>query len=106
MDDARFGSAIRSVRQKRRWRQVDLAERAGVSGSTISRIERGHPGSFRVDTIPAVATALDIGVDLVAGWRAGDLDRLLNAKHSALHDLVASWFGEELPAWVLAPEVS
>lgn len=106
MDDARFGSAIRAVRQKRGWRQSDLGAKAGVSDSTVSRLERGHPGTFRLDTIRAVARALDMRVDLVARWRAGDLDRLLNARHSALHDLVATWFGDELPAWVLAPEVS
>jgi transcriptional regulator with XRE-family HTH domain len=106
MDDGRFGSAIRSVRQRRGWRQSDLAKRAGVSASTVSRLERGHPGTFSLTTIRAVASALDIRVDLVARWRAGDLDRLLNARHSALHDLVATWFREELPAWVLAPEVS
>jgi predicted RNA-binding protein YlqC (UPF0109 family) len=59
-----------------------------------------------VDTVRRVASALDIRVDLVPRWRAGDLDRLLNAKHSQLHELVARWFAQELPAWVLAPEVS
>jgi len=53
-----------------------------------------------------VAGALDIRVDLTPRWRAGDLDRLLNAKHSELHELVARWFADELPEWVLAPEVS
>jgi hypothetical protein len=56
--------------------------------------------------IRRVAGALDVRVDLVARWRAGDLDRLLNARHSQLHELVARWFGKELPAWILAPEVS
>jgi transcriptional regulator with XRE-family HTH domain len=106
MDDQRFGSTIRAVRVKKGWRQRDLAARAGVSTSTISRIERGHPGSFSLDTIRRVASALDVRVDLVPRWRAGDLDRLLNARHSQLHELVARWFATELPAWVLAPEVS
>ena len=106
MDDARFGSAIRSVRIRRRWRQADLAVRSGVSQSTISRLERGHSGTLTLDTIRTVAAALDVRVDLTPRWRAGDLDRLLNARHSALHELVASWFAAELPAWVLAPEVS
>jgi hypothetical protein len=56
--------------------------------------------------IRRVAGALDVRGDLVARWRAGDLDRLLNAGHSQLHELVARWFGKELPAWILAPEVS
>ena len=59
-----------------------------------------------MDTVRRVASALDIRVDLVPRWRAGDLDRLLNAKHSQLHELVARWFAQEPPAWVLAPEVS
>ena len=106
MDDQRFGSTIRAVRLKRGWRQVDLASRAGVSPSTISRLERGHPGSLTLGTIRSVAAALDIRVDLVARWRAGDLDRLLNANHSQLHEVVARWFARELPSWILAPEVS
>jgi transcriptional regulator with XRE-family HTH domain len=106
MDDQRFGSAVRAVRIRRGWRQHDLATRSGVSQATISRLERGHPGSLTLARIRRVSAALDIRVDLVARWRAGDLDRLLNAKHSQLHELVARWFAAELPAWVLAPEVS
>jgi transcriptional regulator with XRE-family HTH domain len=106
VEDQRFGSTIRAVRVRRGWRQQDLAARSGVSPSTISRLERGHPGPLSLDTIRRVAAALDVRVDLVARWRAGDLDRLLNAKHSQLHELVAQWFGTELPGWILAPEVS
>lgn len=106
MEDIRFGAAVRSVRLKRRWRQCDLAQRAGVSASTISRIERGHPGTLTLDTIRAVTSALDIRLELHPRWRAGDLDRLLNAGHSTLHEVVATMFAAELPGWVLAPEVS
>lgn len=106
MSDQRLGATIRAIRVRRGWRQVDLASRSGVSPATISRLERGHPGSLTLDMIRKVAAALDVRVDLVPRWRAGDLDRLLNAKHSQLHELVARWFAKELPAWVLAPEVS
>jgi len=106
MHDGRLGSAIRLVRQRRRWTQTELAARARVSDSTVSRIERGHIGSLSVATIQEVAGALDIRVDLVPRWRAGDLDRLLNRRHATLHELVARWFGEVVPEWVLAPEVS
>ena len=90
MDDGRFGSAIRAVRHKRGWRQRDLAVRAGVSDVTVSRIERGHIDTLSLRTLRIVASALDVRVDLIARWRAGDLDRLLNARHSALHDSVAA----------------
>jgi transcriptional regulator with XRE-family HTH domain len=106
VEDQRFGSAVRAVRVRRGWRQTDLAARSRVSPATISRLERGHPGSLTLDIIRRVAAALDVRVDLVPRWRAGDLDRLLNAKHSHLHELVARWFAADLPAWVLAPEVS
>jgi transcriptional regulator with XRE-family HTH domain len=106
MDDHRLGSALRAVRIKRGWTQQQLADRGRTSRSTISRLERGHPGTFSIDTIRRVSAALDIRVDLVPRWRAGDLDRLLNAKHSELHELVARWFARELPVWILAPEVS
>jgi transcriptional regulator with XRE-family HTH domain len=106
MQDIRLGAAIRLLRQRRGMTQADLGARAGVSKSTMSRIERGHLDSLSVRAIRAVASELDIRVDVVPRWRSGDLDRLLNRRHSALHELVARWFGEFVPAWVLAPEVS
>ena len=106
MDDIRFGAAVRAVRIRKRRRQVDLAERAAVSQSTVSRIERGHVGSLSIDAVRAVAGALDIRVDLAARWRAGDLDRLLNARHSALHDAMARYFATRHGPWEIAPEVS
>ena len=58
-----------------------------------------------VSIVRRIAVALDVRVEVRARWRAGDLDRLLNAKHSALHEEVARMFAE-LPGWVTAPEVS
>jgi transcriptional regulator with XRE-family HTH domain len=106
MHEGRLGSAIRLIRERRRWTQAGLGARAGVSKSTISRIERGHVRSLSVATIQEVAGELDIRVDLVPRWRSGDLDRLLNRRHSTLHELVARWFDEVVPEWALAPEVS
>ena len=86
-------------------RQSDVAQAAGVSRGTIWRIERGHVGTLTFDTLRAVARALDVRVDLQPRWRGGDLDRLMNANHSQLHELVARYF-RELPDWVMQPEVS
>lgn len=52
-----------------------------------------------------IAAGLDIRVDVVARWRGGELDRLVNAAHSSLHESVARWFSG-LPGWEIAPEVS
>jgi transcriptional regulator with XRE-family HTH domain len=106
MDDQRFGAVVRAVRQRRGLRQRDLAAKARVSQSTISRIERGHPGSLALDTIRRVSAALEIRVELLGRWRAGDLDRLLNVRHSRLHEVVAQAFARSLPGWKLLPEVS
>jgi transcriptional regulator with XRE-family HTH domain len=106
MDDLRFGGVVRFVRQSKGWRQKDLDERSGVSQSAISRIERGHIGPQSIDSVRKVCAALEIRVELVARWRGGDLDRLMSRRHSALHESVARRFGDILPAWILAPEVS
>jgi transcriptional regulator with XRE-family HTH domain len=105
MDDLRFGAVVRRVRIRLGWRQIDLAARAGVSASTVSRIERGHVESLSIATVRRVAAALDIRLDLVGRWRGGDLDRLLNARHSALHEQVAIELGRR-PGWSFKPEVS
>jgi transcriptional regulator with XRE-family HTH domain len=105
MDDQRVGAAFRSIRMRRRLRQSDLAIQARVSTATISRLERGHADTLSVRTIRSVAKALDVRVELLPRWRAGDLDRLLNANHSGLHELVARHF-DQLPDWVIQPEVS
>jgi len=105
MDDIRVGAALRAIRIRRRLRQADVAALAGVSPSTVSRVERGHFGSVSLDALRAVAKVLDVRIDMVARWRGGDLDRLLNARHSNLHELVARMF-TGLPDWVTRPEVS
>jgi transcriptional regulator with XRE-family HTH domain len=106
MDDQRFGSVVRAVRIKRRWRQLDLAKQTGLTPSTISRIERGHLDRLSLATVRRDAAVLDVRVELLGRWRAGDLDRLLNARHSRLHEDVAETFREHCPGWRLAPEVS
>lgn len=101
-----FGARFRAVRVKRAWRQQDVAHHAGVHRTVISNIERGRLQSVSIGTILAVARALDLQVSLTARWHAGDLDRLVNGRHARLHESVARWFAEELPDWVLEPEVS
>jgi transcriptional regulator with XRE-family HTH domain len=105
MDDARVGAALRAVRTRRGWRQIDVASRAGVSRTLVSLVERGHVGGASLDTLRAVSSALDVRLDLVARWRGGELDRLLNARHSALHESVARAFAR-WPGWAFEPEVS
>jgi transcriptional regulator with XRE-family HTH domain len=105
VDDIRFGAVVRAVRIRRRLRQADLARLAGVSPTTISRIEHGRLDALGVGTMRQVAAALEIRVDLLARWRGGELDRLVSARHSALHELVARDLAAR-PGWLSLPEVS
>jgi transcriptional regulator with XRE-family HTH domain len=105
MTDQRLGAGIRYLRIKRGWRQVDLVQRAGVSQSMVSRVERGHLARVTVEAIRAVAAAVDMRVDLVGRYRGGDLDRLLAAGHSALHESVARYLAT-VEGWRFASEVS
>lgn len=86
MDLVRIGLGIRALRLRRGWRQIDLALASGVSQTLISLIERGHGDRVSIKTLLAVAGALDSRLVLQIRWRAGDLDRLLDADHA----LVAS----------------
>ena len=105
MEDARLAAAIRSLRIRRRWRQADLAARAGVSRSSVSSVERGSVSRVPIPVIRAVAGALELRVDLVPRWRGGDLDRLVNRRHAAMHVAVAAWL-RAFAGWEFAPEVS
>lgn len=105
VDDMRVGAAVRAVRVRRRLTQANLAAIARVSQPTVSRVERGHPGQLSLDAIRAIGAALEIRVILMARWRGGELDRLLNARHAALHESVARHFAT-LDGWVVKPEVS
>lgn len=96
---------LRSIRVHRRLRQEDVAASAGISQATVSRIERGHLGGLPLADIRAVVTALEVRLDIVPSWRGGDLDRLMNARHGALHEALAQRFGR-LSGWESAAEVS
>jgi transcriptional regulator with XRE-family HTH domain len=105
MDEVRVGALFRALRIRRGWRQEDLAERAGVSRSAISRIERGHFGRTSLNTLRAVARALDATIDLVVRWQGADADRVLNAGHARLHEDIARLL-DSITGWEHAPEVS
>jgi transcriptional regulator with XRE-family HTH domain len=105
MDGHRLGRALRSLRLRLGWRQVDVARRARVSESDVSRIERGLADRIPGSRVHAVALALDAWFDYSLRWRGGELDRVVNARHAALHEALARWIGE-IPGWDLLPEVS
>jgi HTH-type transcriptional regulator / antitoxin HipB len=105
VDDLRLGAALRAMRLRRGWRQSDLAQTAGLSHGTVSLIERGHVADVTLDTVRSVAAALDARVEVLVRWRGADVDRLLGARHSAMHETLAQRFAS-MPGWIYRPEVS
>ena len=95
MDSIRLGLALRALRIRLGWRQIDLARRTGLSQSTISAIERGHIGSVSLATLERVAAALGARLDVSVRWRGEQLDRLLDEAHANLVEAVV----RPLPGW-------
>ena len=76
----RIGLRIASLRKLKEWSQQELAERAGLQRTHISRIEAGKY-AVTLETIQAIAEALGMTVDIVDG-RLRDLAplRMLTAE--------------------------
>jgi transcriptional regulator with XRE-family HTH domain len=105
MDDQRIGAALRAIRTRKGLRQVDLARRARVSPPVIGRIERGGAASVPLRKLRRVATALGARLEVLVRWDGGELPRLLDARHAAMHEAVAGLFAS-IEGWVIEPEVS
>jgi hypothetical protein len=76
-----------------------------VSRQLVSRIELGHADGVPLGTLRRVVGGLGMTLQLVPRWQGGDLDRLLAARHSALHESVAAVLAD-LPGWETRPEVT
>lgn len=105
MDDPRLGSALKSIRLRAGLTQEEVAVAAGVPRSLVGRIERGRIAVVRFGDLRSVAAVLDTSVDLIVRWHGGDLGRVINARHAAIHEAGARRFAA-LEEWVLEPEVS
>jgi transcriptional regulator with XRE-family HTH domain len=105
MDDMRAGAALAALRRRKGWRQADLSKASGVRRSTVGMVERGHFDRVTLGTVRRIAAALDVRIDLMPRWRAGELDRLLDAGHAAIVQAVIRRL-KETDAWLAQPEVS
>lgn len=104
MDANRFGLGVRALRQRRGWRQEDLARRAGVSRGVVGRIESGRLDGVPHGKIVLVARALDARADLLLRWQGEGLDRLLDEAHAVLVGRAVELF--RAGGWETAVEVS
>ncbi|MGW1222788.1 helix-turn-helix domain-containing protein [Streptomyces californicus] len=62
-----IGDRIRALREFRDITQDQLAERAGVSVDTIRKLEQGVRESARINTLRALARALDVQLERLVG---------------------------------------
>jgi transcriptional regulator with XRE-family HTH domain len=104
MDGSRIGRGLRAIRIRARLRQCDVSAGARVPRAVVARIERGDLDGVRVGQLRAVVVALRADLDIVLRWNGADLDRLLNAGHSAMHELVVGILTEA--GWEVVPERS
>lgn len=104
MDAIRLGHAICALRIRRRWRQQDLADAAGVSRQLVAKVESGDLERVQVATLRAIATALGATLDVLVRWHGEGLDRLVDAAHAGLVESVVTRLG--LAGWETAVEVS
>ena len=83
--DATARARLRAIRQSLGWSLDDLAERANVGPSTISRIETGNR-ALSLDVLVPLARALGIGVDVLVA-PDDDEDVVIRPSPSAHGDL-------------------
>jgi transcriptional regulator with XRE-family HTH domain len=88
MDRQRLGRSVRALRHRLDWRQEDLASRAGVSQTAVSRVERGLIGGISIGCLDKLVVALGGELDVRMRWRGEELDRLLDATHAAIGETV------------------
>lgn len=62
-----LGTMVKEARQRKGWTQGELAARCGVTQSYISQIERGEKYNVPLETLQALAAALDLSLDMLAG---------------------------------------
>jgi transcriptional regulator with XRE-family HTH domain len=104
MEAVRFGRIIRALRHRRGWRQIDLAERVGVSQSLIARIERGGGQRLTVRKLELIAEELGARLTVRVDWNGEAADRLLDRDHAALVDVVLQQL--RIAGWEAIPEVT
>jgi transcriptional regulator with XRE-family HTH domain len=104
MDQVRIGQMVRALRRRLDWRQIDLAQRARLSQTMVSRVERGDLRGVPIEVIERVVNAVGgrLRVDIL--WRGEGAARLLDQAHSDLVERVVRLL--EAAGWRTAIEVS
>jgi transcriptional regulator with XRE-family HTH domain len=87
---ARVGALVRAARQQRHLTLVELARAAGVSASTISRIEHGHDTAL--STVDRVLAAMELGLHMEPEPLWDTIDRDIEAAAGrSRSERIAQW---------------
>jgi transcriptional regulator with XRE-family HTH domain len=90
------------LRIRRGWRLRDVADRSGLSTTTIGRTELGSIATVQV--LRDHAAALDVRVEWRIVGRGADVARLLDEEHAAIVETLAASFGGS--GWRVEAEAS
>ena len=82
MDEKSLGKQLQAARQQAGLTQQQLCQRANLSFSTLTKIERGAIKSPSIFTIQSIATALGQGLDELVGQSASHVSRQLSKTKS------------------------
>lgn len=83
-DSGRIGRSIRVIRIRAGWRQQDLANRAGVSRSFVSKVETGQAATADMARIQRLCAAIGADLDVRVRWHGEGLDRLPDEAHATI----------------------
>jgi transcriptional regulator with XRE-family HTH domain len=104
MDPVRVGLAIRALRRRRGLTQAELATRARISQAAVSRCEAGGADRLTHRALRDIAEALDASVTVTIRWHGEDLDRLLDAAHADIVEVVVRLL--QSLGWEVVPEAT
>lgn len=74
MDEKQIGRRVKARRVARGWNKSELARKAGVSPSYVSKLEAGTYGSSSLNQMAKIATALGCDLDDLVTPSAAELE--------------------------------
>lgn len=99
-----LGRLFRMTRFRRGWTQLELAQRARMSASAISRIESGLGHRYRLEVVQRHGDALGLRVEMHVSGRGGETARLLDDEHAVIVEHVARMLRNA--GWLVEAEAS
>lgn len=100
VDISDLGACLRALRRRADLSQRELAQRAGVPPSTVSRLESGDVSNPRLQTLKQIVEAADCALVISpeATTESRSLSRAVDSIEPVPHDHVADGRGRRYPA--------